>query len=65
MNVYVTVAILDKGSQVVMLQPLLSTNEQVTASTLVVTTKSHPEMVGDMSHVTLNCDLSKVPFVHF
>jgi len=22
-------------------------------------------MVGDMSHVTLNFDLSKIPFVHF
>jgi len=30
-----------------------------------VTTRSHPEMVGDMSHVTLNFDLSKTPFVHF
>jgi len=28
-------------------------------------TRSHPEMVGDMSHVTLNSDLSKIPFVHF
>jgi len=28
-------------------------------------TRSHPEMVGDMSHVTLNFDLSKIPFVHF
>jgi len=27
-------------------------------------TRSHPEMVGDMSHVTLNFDLSKIPFVH-
>jgi len=24
------------------------------------TTRSHPEMVGDMSHVTLNFDLSKI-----
>jgi len=23
------------------------------------------QMVGDMSHVTLNFDLSKIPFVHF
>jgi len=22
-------------------------------------------MVGDMSHLTLNFDLSKIPFVHF
>jgi len=22
-------------------------------------------MVGDMSRVTLNCDLPKIPFVHF
>jgi len=29
-----------------------------------VVTRSH-EMVGDMSHVTLNFDLSKIPFVHF
>jgi len=28
-------------------------------------TRSHPEMVGDMSRVTLNIDLSKIPFVHF
>jgi len=25
-------------------------------------TRSHPEMVGDMSRVTLNFDLSKIPF---
>jgi len=31
----------------------------------VFETRSHPEMVGDMSHVTLNFDLSKIPFVHF
>jgi len=28
-------------------------------------TGSHPETVGDMSRVTLNSDLSKIPFVHF
>jgi len=28
-------------------------------------TRSHPEMVGDMSRVTLNFDLSKIPFVDF
>jgi len=28
-------------------------------------TRSHTEMVGDMSHVTLNSDLSKIHFVHF
>jgi len=28
-------------------------------------TRSHPEMVGDMSRVTLNFDLTKIPFVHF
>jgi len=28
-------------------------------------TRSHPDVVGDMSHVTLNFDLSKIPFVHF
>jgi len=29
------------------------------------TTRSHPEMVGDMSRVTLNFDVSKIPFVRF
>jgi len=28
-------------------------------------TRSHPEMVGDMSHVTLNFELSKIPSVCF
>ena len=28
-------------------------------------TRSHPEMVGDMSRVTLNSDLSKIFFVRF
>jgi len=28
-------------------------------------TRSHPEMVGDMSLVTLIYDLSKIPSVHF
>jgi len=28
-------------------------------------TRSHPEMVGDMSRVTLNFDPSKIPFMHF
>ena len=28
-------------------------------------TRSHPEMVGDMSRVTVNFDLSKIPFVCF
>jgi len=27
--------------------------------------RSHPEMVGDILRVTLNFDLSKIPFVHF
>ena len=27
--------------------------------------RSHPEMVDDMLRVTLNFDLSKIPFVHF
>jgi len=31
----------------------------------VNTTRSHPEMVGDMSRVTLNFDLSKIPSVRF
>jgi len=29
----------------------------------VETKLSHPEMVGNMSRVTLNFDLSKIPFV--
>jgi len=28
-------------------------------------TRSHSEMVGNMSRVTLNFDLSKIPFVRF
>jgi len=28
-------------------------------------TRSHPEMVGNMSRVTLNFDLSKIPFLRF
>jgi len=28
-------------------------------------TRSHPEMVSNMSHVTLNFVLSEIPFVHF
>ena len=28
-------------------------------------TRSHPEVVGDMSHETLNFDLSKIPCVRF
>jgi len=28
-------------------------------------TRSHPTMVGDMLRVTLNFDLSEIPFVHF
>jgi len=32
---------------------------------IAVRTRSHTEMVGDMSHVTLNFDLSKIPLVHF
>jgi len=28
-------------------------------------TRSHPEMVSDMSRVTLNFDQSKIPFVLF
>jgi len=31
----------------------------------VEATRSHPEFVGNMSRVTLNSDLSKIPFVHF
>jgi len=36
----------------------------VTAVFHTETTRSHPEMVGDMSRVTLNFDLSKIAFVH-
>jgi len=32
---------------------------------LLHVTISHPEIIGDMSRVTLNFDLSKIPFVHF
>jgi len=32
---------------------------------MLVITRSHTEMVGDMSSVTMNYDLSKIPFVHF
>jgi len=32
---------------------------------MIILTRSHPEMVGDMSHVSLNFDQSKIPFVHF
>jgi len=32
---------------------------------LLAVTRSHPEMVSDMSRVTLNFDLSKMPFVYF
>jgi len=35
------------------------------AITSKLQTRSHPEMVSDMSCVTLNSDLSKIPFVHF
>ena len=28
-------------------------------------TRSYPETVGDISRVTLNFDLSKIPFVRF
>ena len=31
----------------------------------IVNYRSHPDMVGDMSHVTVNFDLSKIPFVRF
>jgi len=30
-----------------------------------IETRCHPEMVGDMLHVTLNYDLSKILVVHF
>ena len=39
-------------------------NEQI-FERMLYQTRSHPEMVGDMSCVTLNFDLSKIPFVHF
>ena len=44
------------------IQPIYGANEQ---SKQQPKTRSHPEMVGDMSRVTLNFDLSKIPFVHF
>jgi len=34
-------------------------------NSLQIPTRSHPEMVGDMSRMTLNFDLSKITFVHF
>jgi len=34
-------------------------------NTALCQTRSHPEMVGDMSCVTLNSDLSKILFVRF
>jgi len=37
----------------------------VLPSRLLLKTRSHPQMVGDTSHVTLNFDLSKIPFVRF
>jgi len=36
----------------------------LSTATITGETRSHPEMVGNMSHVTLNFDLSKIPFVH-
>ena len=36
-----------------------------TNNVLLSATRSHPEMVGNMSHVTLNFDPSKIPFLHF
>jgi len=36
---------------------------RITCEIFTNLTRSHPEMVGDMSHVTLNSDLSKIPFV--
>jgi len=53
-------------------QPLFSTSLKKVCSTPAAVSlshticdRSHPEMVGDMSRVTLNFDLSKIPFVHF
>jgi len=40
-------------------------NKPLINDSLTVQTRSHPVMVGDMSRVTLNFDLSKIPFVHF
>jgi len=37
----------------------------MSASHRYLITRSHPKMVGDMSRVTLNFDLSTIPFVHF
>jgi len=40
-------------------------NYQLPIQNSTTKTRSYPEMVGDMSRVTLNSDLSKIPFVHF
>jgi len=39
--------------------------EKRSMMTMKTATRSHPEIVGDMLHVTLNFDISKIPFVHF
>ena len=44
---------------------LLFTLRRRSSRVLKGRTRSHPEIVGDMSRVTLNFDLSKIPFVHF
>jgi len=49
-------------SQLTATSSQLDTTEKQLA---LVTTRSHPEMIGDMSRVTLNFDLSKIPFVRF
>jgi len=40
-------------------------SRSVCTRSVAVATRSHPEVVGDMSRVTLNFDLSKIPFVRF
>jgi len=44
---------------------LLHSAGELPGGLLLKITRSHPEMVGDMSRVTLNFDLSKIPFVRF
>jgi len=38
-------------------------DQQQKSLILTLSTRSHPEMVDNMLHVTLNFDLSKIPFV--
>ena len=44
---------------------VIITQACITCSRQLKITRSHPEMVGDMSRVSLNSDLSKISFVRF